>query len=222
MLFFGLLVYANALLSQSSPIRTYVPLASGIRVTECHTAGPTYILRQVGSDGHSTFRFVDEGAESWDKISSLVQTSPDELVSMDVYAPVEEGFGAATTLNDRFRVVWFGNPFPQSDADTAREMFAARIETYGNKEQADRIRHNTTRRALPLGYVVNVVGVLLIGLFFWSCGWVLDLRSLRRDSRLRQGLCGKCAYDLSGTDSNADGMAMCPECGTLNPRAASA
>ena len=70
----------------------------------------------------------------------------------------------------------------------------------------------TAHRGKWLGIVVNTI-------FYAAILWLILLLALplvisatpwaRRRRRAKQGLCIRCAYDLSGTDHT-----LCPECGT--------
>lgn len=182
----------------------------------------THILRSSHADGASSFEIIDEDQVSWDRLGQLQQDRPDDLVVMSVWnSKVRRSF-AFPVMNDyEYAVSYFGTPFPPAEAIGARDLFVDHLTRTGNAGVAQRIKTGTTRWINPWGCVLNGLGVVLAGAFVSSLGWMSRSSLWRQGRRLRRGQCGTCAYDLSGTTSDTEGMAMCPECGTLNPRDAS-
>lgn len=191
-------------------------IASRSRTTQ-HYWTMTYYLRNKAPDGTTTFEEIDEDAVSWDRISLLQSTRPDDLMAFNMKGPLNQGFAATTTFDLHFRTVWFGRAYSEADANAVLDVYIGKLEHSGDKETARRIRTGTTRWSNPAGYVNNVLGVVLLGSFVWSLGWVRNMGQWGRNRRIRRGLCASCSYDLSASVPQSDGTRKCPECGEVNP-----
>lgn len=131
----------------------------------------------------------------------------------------------AITRNVRWEMLWVvdqsKNATP-AQLEEAKWLYAALDPRYAAAANG-RVDHV---RLLWGGIVINIATLLAALAFMVSLGWVPRRVDARRGKlRLAQGLCPKCAYDLTGlhpahaSDSTRpdEPAARCPECGQPLP-----
>lgn len=136
----------------------------------------------------------------------------------------DEGWWAVTrdVRTEALRFVNLNNVATPEQVEEAKQLYVAIHPSYAVALNG-RVDHV---RLLWGGIVINIATLLAALAFMVSLGWVPPILAASRGKRrLAQGLCPKCAYDLTGLrpESASDPThpdepaARCPECGEPLP-----
>lgn len=176
-----------------------------------------YIVKDVSANGIVSWRLIDEGKDSWDELSKLLQATPEKVFHASILVrPVTDGSFAATQSTYRLTLSWWGGRVSRADRDAIEPVFAGWLQECGREDLATAVREKSASRTLWSGHLVNLLGLAMLCAFGYSFVWLLDVPQWRARRRAKNGQCAKCGYDLSGTRRDDLKIAICPECGEHN------
>lgn len=203
----------------------FVPLLERLRPARRDPSANVFYYFVPGPDQRP--RALDPTDYSADALAGIWKGDPAVWAGVNVDVR-RIGWFAPTIETTRVEVRLESNPFASTDAwsrdnmTPSREAFAALLRDPSGKNRPDLAEkflagNTVTARTIWWGVLWNYGTLAALALLCvsvalqpaWWRGWVSK-------RRLRRGLCGTCAYDLSATAATAATAAAvrCPECGS--------
>lgn len=170
-------------------------------------------------------RFIDDNSESWDDLSTLIQTRPQDVIQFAAWhTKLQRGLWALTEWHES-RFIRANEMASKESEDLqqqpfvreARAAYVDRVQALvhpWNDYEATTLRTADMSLSRPLwtGYIHNIAALAAVVLFLYSLAWLprapAYLARTRSQRRLARGQCPHCGYSIAGlTDT------LCPECG---------
>lgn len=188
-----------------------------------HPRRSIYCVRDHDELGKTSFRMIDPDESSWSELAQLTQDRPGDIsqVRWATIGRAEGGLFFPTRISNRPEIISFSQSLSPEDTQSIHAALLQWLDSKGYQSIAAKLRQRDSYTIKWSGYPLNAFAFVVCGLMLWSWGWVFQIKGGIRASRYRRGVCVQCQYDLSATPHNHAEVRRCPECGTLNPRAAS-